>query len=154
MTKQQILNDPMFKFKGFELVCPHIYKRFGEAALFQLDVRLLEVLLWIRKGLGLPMTINTWKAGGNLSQRGMRCNLCEKVKEKDYAYLSAHTFGQGVDFNVNGMDAKDVRKWIDDNKGSLPHPIRLERKCNGKETTWVHLDIRNETSDKIVYFEV
>lgn len=152
MTRKQILRDPAFRFNVKEFVCPHVYERFGESAWNYLDKNLLEVVLWIRKTLGKPMTINNWGSGKQYSQRGLRCNLCEEVKSKKTAYLSAHVLGQGIDFDVAGMKAVDVRKWLDDHKEELPHNIRLEKTCGGKECTWVHLDVRNETTDKIVYF--
>lgn len=152
MTRKQIIRDKDFRFSTQELVCPHIYERFGDVALQYFDIRLLETLLWIRKNIGLPMTVNTWSFGGNLSQRGLRCNMCEMVKGKTQAYLSSHILGQGIDFNVNGVDAADVRKWLDECQKQLPYPIRLERMHDGKEITWVHLDVRNETPYKIVYF--
>ena len=152
MTRKQILRDPDFRFNIKEFVCPHVYERFGEAAWNYFDIRLLETILWIRKTLGKPMTINNWGSGKNFSQRGMRCNLCSEVKSKTKAYLSAHVLGQAIDFDVQGMTATEVRKWIDDHKDELPHNIRLEKKCNGEECRWVHLDVRNETAEKIVYF--
>lgn len=147
MTIEQIINDEGFKFKIYEFVCPHIYKQFGEAAWNYFDERLLEVVLWIRKTINMPMTINNWKGGGTLSQRGMRCNLCEEVKKKDRAYLSSHIFGKGVDFNVMGYTAEEVRQWLEKHKNEIPYPIRLE-----KDKTWVHLDVCNRTNEKIVYF--
>ena len=152
MTRKQILRDPSFRFNVREFVCPHIYERFGDSSMNFLDVKLLEVVLWIRKTLNKPMTINNWGSGKQFSQRGMRCNLCEEVKSKNKAYLSAHVLGQGIDFDVTGMTAEEVRQWIDDHKEGLPHHIRLEKTSGGKPCTWVHLDVRNETPDKIVYF--
>ena len=110
MTRKQILRDPDFRFNIKEFVCPHVYERFGEAAWNYFDIRLLETILWIRKTLGKPMTINNWSAGK--TQRGLRCNLCQMVKDKDRAYLSAHVLGQGIDFDVKGMEAADVRQWL------------------------------------------
>lgn len=152
MTRKQILRDPDFRFNLDEFFCPHIVERFGESAWNYPDIRLLETVLWIHNTLGKPMTINNKQAGK--TQRGMRCNMCQMVKDKDQAYLSAHVLGQGVDFDVRGMTATEVRKWLDDHKAQLPHNIRLELKCDGKEITWVHLDVRNETPNKIVYFNV
>lgn len=146
MTRQEILKHKDFKFSATELVCKHAYERFGEKALEFLDVRLLETLLWIRQTLGKPMTIN--HKGAN--QRGLRCNLCPMVKSKIKAYLSAHVFGQGVDFDVQGMKATEVRDWLAEHANELPHKIRLEI---GEHVTWVHLDVRNETPHKIVYFQ-
>lgn len=148
MKRNEIVAKLRKYFDIKELVCPHIYEKFGEKAWDQIDVRLLETLLFIRSEIGLPMTVNTYPKG-RLTQRGMRCNMCDMVRAKTKAYLSAHLFGQGVDFNLNGMNAESTRQWIIDNKERLPHPIRLEI---GDNVTWVHLDIRNETDNKIVYF--
>ena len=49
--------------------------------------------------------------------------------------------GTAVDFDVQGMSAEEVRKWIERNKVLLPYPIRLEEGVN-----WVHLDMRNDGS--------
>ena len=150
MTRKQVVRELSFFFNVKEFFCPHIVERFGESAWNFPDIRLLETVLWIRKTLAKPMMINSQQLG--LTERGMRCNLCNEVKKHDTAYLSAHVLGQGVDFTVTGMTATQVRKWIDDHKDDLPHKIRLERKSNGKEISWVHLDVRNEGVDKIVYF--
>ena len=55
--------------------------------------------------------------------------------------------GDAVDFDVHGMTAAEVRRWIADNKEKLPYPIRLENNTN-----WVHLDVRNHSTLKISYF--
>lgn len=149
MTKQQIKEKLERFFKIHELVCPHVYERFGEKAWDYFDIRLLETLLFIRTELNMPMTVNNWKGGGMISQRGLRCNLCSEVKSKTYAYLSSHIFGKGIDFVVKGMTANAVRDWITKHQDKLPYPIRLEV---GPKVTWVHLDVCNETDKKIVYF--
>ena len=64
----------------------------------------------------------------------------------------AHVLGQGIDFDVKGMEAADVRQWLKDHKDAIPHNIRLEEKTNGEVCKWVHLDVRNETAEKIVPF--
>jgi hypothetical protein len=46
--------------------------------------------------------------------------------------------GQGVDFDVEGMSAGEVRIWILSNQIKLGFPIRIE-----KNVTWVHLDSRD-----------
>lgn len=146
MTRKEIVNNSGFVFSAEELVCKHIYRKFGKSALDFLDVRLLEVLLWLRTTIDKPIIIN--RTGAN--QRGMRCNLCEMVKAKTTAYLSSHVLGQGVDFNVKGMTAEQVRDWLKEHEDEIPHNIRLEI---GPHVTWVHLDVRNETKYKIVYFK-
>lgn len=142
-------NEIVAKFKKYfgleEFFCPHIIARFGVSAWNYPSIELMEVLLWIRTKLNKPMTINSKRLG--YTQRGMRCNCCEMVKSKNYAYLTTHSFGMGVDFDVQGMTADEVRTWLEAHKDELPHNIRLE-----SNSTWVHLDIRNETDNKIVYF--
>lgn len=136
-----------------ELVCPHVYKRFGESAWTFFDPRLLEVLLFIRETLGKRIYINNWARGGSLSQRGLRCNCCELVKSKTLAgtvYMSAHNFAMAVDFNVEGMSVSEVHAWIEQNKYLLPHPIRLEEPDGVNR---VHLDVRSDGSKPITWFK-
>lgn len=147
------MHDIKFYFKIEELVCPHVYNRFGEAAWGFLDKDLLDVLLFIRETLNRPIYINNWKWGGDKSQRGLRCNCDPLVKEKTYLekpYLSAHIFGKGVDFHVQGMSADEVRKWIADYQVYLPCSIRLETGIS-----WIHLDVMDygKSANKITYFK-
>ena len=103
-------------FRPEELVCPHVYERFGERSLDFLDSRLKETLLVIREKLNRPMYINNWVWGGDKTQRGLRCNVCRIVREQsnlEKPYLSAHVLGKGVDFNVKGMTAQQVRAALE-----------------------------------------
>ena len=75
------MKSPYFSVK--ELVCKHVYERYGENAAMFLDDKLIETLNVIREQiLCAPMTVNNWHAGGNFTQRGLRCNICELVKSK------------------------------------------------------------------------
>lgn len=133
-----------------ELVCRHVFEKFGEGAWDFFDPRLLETLLWVRETLGKPIYVNNWQVGGNLTQRGLRCNCCALVKEKtmlEKVYMTAHSQGMGLDFDVKGMSALEVRNWLRDHQDELPYPIRLEA-----DVTWVHLDVRNNTHKKLIYF--
>ena len=107
-----------------KLVCKHVYCTFKEKKSWEFfDQKLLETLLFIREGIGKPITVNNWHIGGNFTQRGLRCNLCQLVLEKSKAnkiYVSAHMQGDAVDFDVHGMTAAEVRRWIADNKEKLP----------------------------------
>lgn len=138
-------------FAIHELVCPHVYNRFGESAWEFLDKDLLDVLLFIREHLNRPIYINNYKWGGDKSQRGLRCCICPLVKEKvalEKVYLSSHIFGKAVDFNVKGMTAEEVRIWIEKHKNELPSSIRIE-----KDVNWVHLGLGYfGQTEKIVYF--
>lgn len=132
-----------------ELVCGHLYGRDREKCWAYLDPRLLDVLTFIRQGLGRAITVNTWHNGGRYSQRGIRCNLCTLVKSRaanGVLYFSAHMQGMAVDFDAAGMSAEAVRKWIAAHAVELPHPIRLER-----GTSWVHMDVRTDRPG-ITYF--
>lgn len=134
-----------------ELVCKHVYTRFGEGAWSFFDPRMLAVMLYIREGIGKPMWVNNWAIGGNLTQRGLRCNLCQLVKDKTNAgelYMSAHQEGMGWDFNVKGMGPDEVRQWIVDHKDGLPYPIRME----DDTPTWVHVDTRNDGAKRKILF--
>lgn len=134
-----------------ELVCKHVYNKFGEMAWEFFNPKLLETLLVIREKLGKPIYVNNWQVGGNLTQRGLRCNVCQLVREKSdlgKAYMSTHMQGTGIDFDVKGMSAHEVREWIKKNQILLPYPIRLE-----DGVTWVHLDMRTDGSKgKVVLF--
>ena len=141
MTRQEIIQEIKANkyFSIQELVCKHVYDRFGEKAWQFLDTELLHTMLVIRQKLNKPITVNNWAAGGTFSQRSIRCNLCQIVKDKTKAntlYMSSHINGAGIDFDVKGMTAQAVRNWIIANQVLLPYPIRLEDKV-----TWVHLDI-------------
>lgn len=147
-----MLLDKIKKYFGIkELVCKHIYERHGSVAWTFFDPRLLETILFIRENIGLPIYVNNWSRGGSLSQRGLRCNLCQLVKDKtdsDKIYMSAHSQGMGIDFDINGMSAKQVRNWIKEHQEELPHPIRVEEDVN-----WVHIDVRSDGKKKLTWFK-
>lgn len=126
-------------FELHELVCKHIYDKYGKQAWQFLDPRLIITIDWIRKQLDKPIEINNYHWGGKDTQSGVRCNMCSIVKsktDKGQVYMSGHQEGQAVDFSVEGMEAEAVRNWIVSQE--LPYPIRLEAGVN-----WVHLDCRN-----------
>ena len=121
-----------------ELVCPHVFQKFGDRAWLFLDEKAVITLDWIRRTLDKPITVNDWAEGGEFSQRGLRCIQCSLVKEacnKGDVYLSAHILGRGFDFNVENMEADEVRIWLALNKNKLPYNIRLE-----SNVPWVHCD--------------
>jgi hypothetical protein len=123
-----------------ELVCPDIYAKFGQIAWQFFDDKMLMTLDLIRDQLG-PIYVNNWDINGEFDERGFRCIQCSLVKKaiKDKRlYVSPHMTGQGVDFDVKGMTAAQVRIWILSNEIKIGFPIRLE-----KNTAWVHLDTRD-----------
>lgn len=142
---EAIVNDEYFKFDLRELICPHAYERYitklgwSDLRIYDMfDIRLLEMLLYIRKALNRPITVNNWHTGGAFDERGIRCHLCDLVASKNRAYLSSHVLGMGLDFDVLGMTAEEVRLWLEAHASSLPYPIRIEDWKN-----WVHLDMHS-----------
>lgn len=133
-----------------ELVCKHVYERYGEGAAMFLDEKLIETLNVIREQiLCAPMTVNNWHTGGNFTQRGLRCNICELVKNKTDAgrlYLSAHMLGKAVDCTVKGMTAQEARRLIIEKQELLPYPIRLE-----DGVSWLHIDLYDNGKKEKVY---
>ena len=130
-----------------ELVCPEVLHAYGETAWTFFDSRLITTLEMLRQRLNKPIWVNNWHEGGQLSQRGFRCNLCDLVKNANGIYVSAHMTGQAIDFDVDGLISEEVRQYIIKNKNVWPYPIRLER-----STSWCHLDTRGNDIEKVHLF--
>lgn len=146
MDRNEIIKELSGYFKIRELVCPHILDKWGEKAWQFLDTAYLETLLVVRRDiLQRPMTCN----GSNLTLRGMRCNMCELVRQKDSVYMSAHILGKAGDFTVSGMSAEEARRKIIANASLLPHSIRMEA-----GVTWLHFDVLEQwgVEEKIYLF--
>jgi len=154
MTDRDIYKEIQEYFVVQEFVSSKVYKKHGDRAWKFICPRLLETMLFIRKELGRPVKINTWHIGGRFSQRGLRSNLgsifLSKFR-KGRMYLSAHVMGRAVDFDVQGMTAPEVRQWLKGKYKELPYKIRLENEMNGKQISWVHLDMFYEEKNKKVY---
>lgn len=138
MTREEILDGIKKFFEIEELVCDHVYAKWGERAWQFLDTDYLHALLIIRRDiLRLPM----WCTSRTQKQRGLRCNRCQVVKSKNVPYLSAHVLGKAGDFTVTGMKAPAVREKIKANAALLPCKVRLEKwDASGNEISWVHID--------------
>ena len=135
---------PYFAVK--ELVCPHVYARWGEKSWQFLDTNLLHCLLILRETvIARPMYIN----GKTYTQRGLRCNMCDIVKAKTVPYLSAHVLGKAVDFTIGGLTAAQGRQKIKDNAHLFPCQVRLE-----KDKSWIHFDVLPQygVKDKVYEF--
>jgi hypothetical protein len=132
-----------------ELVCKHVYDKFGDTAWQFLDDRTLVVIDWLRRTLNKSISINTWNDGGVQTQSGLRCIQCDLVKSKCIAgevYVSAHILGKAYDMTVEGMSAEAVRLWLAKNQDKIPYAIRLEKGVN-----WVHLD-SEDGGQKVILF--
>ena len=132
-TRDEIIRELHKYFQIRELVCEHTHSEWGERAWQFLDTNYLACLLVIRRDiLQQPMTCNHDEA----TQRGLRCNLCQIVKDKDKLYLSSHVLGKAGDFTVKGLTAQEARSRIRNNAHLLPCPIRIE-----SGVSWLHFDV-------------
>ncbi|MEI7524581.1 MAG: hypothetical protein WCJ95_09645 [Mariniphaga sp.] len=137
-----------------ELVCKETYAKYGATAWQFFRPQLLETMLVLRRDiLKTAMTVNNWSVGGSFSQRGLRCNLCQIVRDnssKGLIYLSAHCEGAAIDFDTKIFTAEQLRGIIADHADLLPHPVRLEEHVN-----WCHIDVYDSGSGKkVTYFTI
>lgn len=146
MTREEILKQITPYFDVDELVCDHVYAKWGKSSWQFLDTMFLWCLLVIRRDiLKVPMYCNSKTA----HQKGLRCNMCQLVKEKKEVYVSAHILGKAGDFTSPSMKAEKMRELIKENADLLPCPIRIE-----KGVSWLHFDVRamDGINDKIYEF--
>lgn len=148
MTRTEILQQIKPYFSLDELVCNHTLAKFGEGAWRFLDTDALHLLLVLRRDIfKRPIWINHHRKG--TYQRGLRCNMCQLVREKSSIYLTAHGFGKGFDLTIEGLSAEDARKIIKQNASRLPCRVRLEN-----NVTWVHIDtmVPDNQMEAVSYF--
>ena len=132
MNREQIIRELHRFFQVRELVCSHVFSKWGERTWQFLSTDYLHNLLVIRRDiLQMPMVCNNDGA----EQRGLRCNMCKMVKEKKAAYLSSHILGRAGDFSVQGLTAQEARSRIRAMQNLLPYPMRMEG-----GVSWLHID--------------
>lgn len=132
MNREQIIRELHRFFQVRELVCSHVFSKWGERSWQFLSTDYLHNLLVIRRDiLQMPMVCNHDGA----EQRGLRCNMCKMVKEKKAAYLSSHILGRAGDFSVQGLTAQEARSRIRAMQNLLPYPMRMEG-----GVSWLHID--------------
>lgn len=156
MTRKTIIQNLKKYFDLRELVCPHTYQRMGDGAWSILRTEQLHTILVLREDiLKCGMVCNDYIfTGGNKTQRGNRCNICQLVKDKsakNIAYLSAHCNCAANDFvfgSKSGMTAAKARELIKANAHLLPYNVRIE-----KDVTWLHIDTY-DTGQKVYEFGV
>ena len=137
MKRDELIKEVKKYFQLKELVCPHVLNTFGDNAWQFISTELLSIIYTLRTQIiKKPMIINSYD--NNLTQRGLRCNICQLCKDKTSSnkiYISSHSLGKAIDFTVNDMSAEEVRNLIRSNIDKFEYPIRLERDVN-----WVHID--------------
>ena len=133
-----------------EIVCPHTYSKYGDNAIRFIDKDLIAVLDVVRnKILKCPIIINN---GSTLTQRGLRCNICQLVADKTKngkLYLSGHNLGKACDFHCPRYSIAQIHKLIKENANLLPCNIRLESIEDAP--TWCHIDVMNYGQKEKVY---
>lgn len=133
MSREEILRDIKKFFDIEELVCDHTFAKWGEKSWQFLDTMWLWCLLVIRRDIiKKPMYCNSKTA----KQKGLRCNMCQLVKEKKSVYLTPHGLGKAGDLTCPYMKAEEMRRLIKENADLLPCPIRME-----KNVSWLHFDV-------------
>lgn len=137
MKRDELIKEVKKYFQLKELVCPHCVNTFGDNAWQFISTELLSIIYTLRTQIiKKPMIINSYD--NNLTQRGLRCNICQLCKDKTNSnkiYISAHALGKAIDFTVNDMSAEEVRNLIRSNIDKFEYPIRLERFVD-----WIHID--------------
>lgn len=135
----------MYKCKYFklqELVCPDVYKQYGERAWEFFDVSFLKDLDLIRELLGVPIIINNWNTGGQYRESGLRCDLCNEVKKstsKGKINMSAHR-NNGADLKPKGISIQKAKDLILNNQDKFQAFKRIE--STEFTSTWLHIDCR------------
>jgi hypothetical protein len=133
-------------FEIEELIDPDTSNVLGSKAWEMFDIKLLDVMLWIREGIGREMYANNWHSKTNRGEvfkwRGYRSPKC-----REGAPMSAHKVWKALDFDVKGMTAEQVRTWIRFHIEACPHKIRIESGVN-----WVHVDVKNVSNNKLTEF--
>ena len=149
MERKEILQEIKKYFTVKELVCNHTYNKFGESSWQFLDTKALHTLLVLRRDLfKTPMVVNY---SGHY-QRGLRCNLCQLVKDKtnrNAVYLTAHILGKAFDISMKTITGAQARDMIKKNQDLLPYPVRIE-----KDVNWLHIDVRDTHNDNRKVIEV
>ena len=133
MNRNEILTEVRKYFSIDELVCEHVFSKWKEQSWQFLDTDFLWCLLVIRRDI---IKRAMWCNTSSKHQRGLRCNRCQMVREKNTVYLSSHCLGKAGDFTISGMTAEQARQAIKANAHLLPCNIRME-----KAVSWLHFDV-------------
>ena len=117
-------------FEIEELVPPELMS-LPEQCLWELfDANLLIAIDRLRITIGVPITINNWKIGGNFKWAGYRTNSYKS----DYNN-SVHKLGLAVDIKVKGMSPEEVLTFIQNRLDEFPEIKYIENKL-----TYLHID--------------
>lgn len=120
-------------FNPKDFVPDTIYQDRKEKSYQLINKDLLIFIDHLRSALNAPVLVN--RAG--MQYRGLRTPECA-----EYSKYSQHTYGNAIDFDVQGMSADSVRKWIIEHRNLWwVAPITFIE----DGTNWVHVDARATT---------
>ncbi|MGL5725973.1 hypothetical protein [Cetobacterium sp.] len=140
-------------FRTQELVSRKVFQKFGERSIRFLDPNILVAAGKIRKHFGRPVIINNWHYNGYNQQRGLRANTDSLVYEKTIngiLYLSPHLLGKGIDFEIIGLDHKEVAEEILKNSDKFEEIKRMEN--TALTPGYTHVDTLDFGYSKIQIF--
>lgn len=103
MERDELIKEVKKYFQLKELVCPHCVNTFGDNAWQFISTELLSIIYTLRTQIiKKPMIVNSYD--NNLTQRGLRCNICQLCKDKTNSnriYVSSHCFDKSTEILTN-----------------------------------------------------
>jgi hypothetical protein len=124
-----------------ELVGPDFYVKWGDRAWEWLRPELLITLDQMRDQFG-SITINNWKTGGVFRESCLR-----DFKTDTGAGMSLHKFGCAADCKFKSITPIEVQSYILSRPEKFPWLTTLEDAAITK--TWLHVDVRNHSQQRI-----
>lgn len=132
-------------FELKEFIDKKTYKKWGEASIWFIDSRIIQVAQFIRSRHGKPVTINNWSSGGQYNYSGFD----PPGGYRKATSLSQHRFGRAVDLKISGMSVQEAYKDIIDNQDIYLKIGLTTVESISATPTWLHCDIRETKLDKI-----
>lgn len=124
-----------------QLVPPEVFNSRGESAWELLDSNLLITLDQLYDDFG-PMTVNNWHTGGSFKESGLRL-----FSTTTGAAFSQHKYGRAADCKPRDIPCADMYKAILAAPNKFPLLTTVEDIVS--TPTWVHIDMRNNSTPGI-----
>jgi len=116
----------------------------GTLGMRYINPKIVTFMEWLRSTLGKPITINNWHK--NLPPENTFDGRCLRLpSDSAYRISSDHNFSMAIDFDVQGMQAEEVRQVLI-TKYSTDF-LRLGAFTMEKGTNWVHVGFADLTSN-------
>lgn len=132
-------------FQLTEFIDKKTFQKWGDASIWFIDPRIIQVAQFIRERHGVPVTINNWSSGGQYQYSGFD----PPGGYRKATSLSQHRFGRAIDLKFSGITIEEAYKDIMDSQ-DLYMKVGLTTVENIIYTpTWLHCDIRETKMDEI-----